>query len=362
MKLFSRLALIGLLVVLAGCASDSDNKGPVYDQTVRSYSLEVPPDLSAPEFSSTYDIPNGGRVSARQAGDLASLGGQGVLPEVAGVTVGCSGQVYWLEVNRPAEELWESLVNFWALQKLKIKRAEKAYGVIETEWAENRAGISADWVTSILGFLYDAGTRDQYVMRVERNDSGKGSLVYIAHRGAKESAADADADVIKWEMRDSEVALEVEMLRRLAVYLGVAEDSAVKQFANVQNNAIKTTLYDQEAQPYLIVNDRFAPTWRRVGVALDRGGLIVKDKDIGKGIYYVTYTPNQEDIAAEPGLFGGIFSGSDKTRLTKGTRYQVHVTDQDIQVDVRVTNFENELLDKREALLVMQKIHKELTR
>ena len=69
-------------------------------------------------------------------------------------------------------------------------------GVMETEWAENRAKIPQDGIRALLGrvfdSLYSTGERDKFRTRVERSPSG-GSEVYITHRGMEEVYTNAFA-------------------------------------------------------------------------------------------------------------------------------------------------------------------------
>ena len=41
--------------------------------------------------------------------------------------------------------------------------------------------------------------------------------------------------------------------------------------------------------PTLQVDDGFDRAWRRVGIALDRSGFTVEDRDRGQGLYFVRY-------------------------------------------------------------------------
>jgi outer membrane protein assembly factor BamC len=49
----------------------------------------------------------------------------------------------------------------------------------------------------------------------------------------------------------------------------------------------------------LVVNDGFDRAWRRVGLALDRVGFTVEDRDRSKGLFFVRYIDPDRDIAAE---------------------------------------------------------------
>jgi uncharacterized lipoprotein len=56
-------------------------------------------------------------------------------------------------------------------------------------------------------------------------------------------------------------------------------------------------------QPVVQISEGFDRAWRRVGLALDRTGFTVEDRDRSAGLYFVRYvTPNPDK--KEPGLFG----------------------------------------------------------
>lgn len=205
--------------------------------------LELPPDLTATGTNDTYRIPDapGERVSAREMQEGADtrpqrsrtteFGGTGdmdsrILPETSDVQLKREGNVRWLEVQAEPEQLWDRLVQFWDLQNLRLERNEPRIGIMETVWAENRAGIplstSQGLFARAFSNIYDANTRDKFRLRVERNNGG--SAIYISHLGAKEEAeGDAEGQVFRWTMRPSDPELEAEMLNRLLVYLTTGE-------------------------------------------------------------------------------------------------------------------------------------------
>ena len=73
------------------------------------------------------------------------------------------------------------------------------------------------------------------------------------------------------------------------------------------------------------MSDDFDRAWRRVGLALDRTGFTVVDRDRSKGIYFVRYIdPNTEK--QEPGFFGKLFGKG--TAPLPTSQYQVVVRSQ----------------------------------
>ena len=80
----------------------------------------------------------------------------------------------------------------------------------------------------------------------------------------------------------------------------------------------------------IVVNDAFDRSWRRVGLAIERAGLAVEDKDRVKGIYFL------RPAKAEKGWLDKLqfWNGSEDTN----TRYRVNVKDGGAACEVSVTD------------------------
>ena len=104
-----------------------------------------------------------------------------------------------------------------------------------------------------------------------------------------------------------------------------------------------------DGQPTLTVQDTMDRAWRRVGLALDRSGFTVEDRDRSKGIYFVRYVPAAK--AEESGFFSRIFSSKSPTQSL--TRYQVQLKDQGSATLVRVLSQsgQTETSDNAEKIL-----------
>ena len=102
-------------------------------------------------------------------------------------------------------------------------------GILETDWAENRAKLPQDVVRAALGkvfdSLYSTGERDKFRTRLERNANG-GTDIFISHRGMIEVYANTQKDQTVWQPRAADPELETEFLRRLMVKLGVSQEQS----------------------------------------------------------------------------------------------------------------------------------------
>jgi outer membrane protein assembly factor BamC len=106
--------------------------------------------------------------------------------------------------------------------------------------------------------------------------------------------------------------LEAEFLRRLMVKLGVSQEQS-KALAAATAPTRPRRIANVNNQPVVQIDEGFDRAWRRVGLALDRTGFTVEDRDRSQGVYFVRYvTPNPDK--KEPGFFGKLFSGSRRTK------------------------------------------------
>ena len=76
----------------------------------------------------------------------------------------------------------------------------------------------------------------------------------------------------------------------------------------------------------LVVDDGFDRAWRRVGLALDRVGFTVVDRDRSKGTYFVRYAdPDTDGGKKEKGFLDKLAFW--KTDVEKVEQYRITVAD-----------------------------------
>jgi outer membrane protein assembly factor BamC len=73
----------------------------------------------------------------------------------------------------------------------------------------------------------------------------------------------------------------------------------------------------------LQVDEPFDRAWRRVGLALDRTGFTVEDRDRANGVYYVRYADPKQAGKEEPGFFSRLFGGDKGSGAPQ--RYRIEV-------------------------------------
>jgi outer membrane protein assembly factor BamC len=305
--------------------------------------LEVPPDLTQLTRDGRYKT-QGGVVTASTVAAAASAPQAAAdAPQVALRMLGPArimrdGNQRWLLVQMPAEQLWPQLLAFWQERGFTLDVQNKEAGVIETAWAENRAKLPNDIIRRTVGRifenLYSTAERDKFRTRIER--TAQGTEVYITHRGLLETYTERDSNNTSWQPRPDDPQLEAEFLSRLMVKLGAPEEearSAVAAAAPASAAAARPAV--APGATTLEVNDNFDRAWRRVGLALDRSGFTVEDRDRAGGLYYVRYV-KPGSVGEEPGFFSRLFGASSKNQGP--ARYRVVVKSVGEKANVSVQN------------------------
>jgi outer membrane protein assembly factor BamC len=351
MKSFFHAAFASLLFLLVlGCSTPSsflESKKIDYKSAGQIQPLEVPPDLTAPSADDRFAVPEGKSQSGatlstydrdKSAGTAAQKTGQ-VLPANDKIKLERDGNQRWLKVNMPAEDLWLQVKDFWQEIGFILKIEAPEAGVMETDWAENRAKIPQDFVRNTLGKvfdgLYSTAERDKFRTRLERGKEAGTTEVYITHRGMQEVYTSELKKDTRWQPRQPDAELEAEMLLRLANRLGAEEARAKVDAQPKPEDKAKLVKADGGAGQLTVLED-FERAWRRVGLALDRVGFTVEDRDRSKGLYFVRYVDPQEDNQVKPkGFFARLF-GSGDPKPGKQEQYRILVSDAGESTAVRV--------------------------
>ena len=315
------------------------------NSTARTTGLEVPPDLTQLTRDSRYQQTQGGAVSAAAfpaatpATPAAPAVATTVAPQAAGdVHLERLGNERWLRTSMKPEQLWPQLQAFWKERGFVLTQDDAATGVMETDWAENRAKLPLDFVRASIGKafdgLYSTGELDKFRTRIERTPAG--TEIYITHRGMVEIYTGQNKESTIWQPRQPDPQLEGEFLSRLMLKLGASEEAAKTVAAAAAPGAVGTPgtagaapararIVAGQPAATLQVDDGFDRAWRRVGVALDRSGFTVEDRDRTQGIYFVRYIDPKFAGREEPGLFSKLFSFGKKDDSGNPTRYRVAV-------------------------------------
>jgi outer membrane protein assembly factor BamC len=342
------VALAASLTLLSACSVLKEDKVD-YTTAQRGNDLEVPPDLTQLSRQSRYALPSdvvsasGLQNGTGAASPLASTAPQ----SLKSFTLERSGSQRWLVAQRPAEQLWGPLRDFWKSNGFELTQNEEALGIMETDWAENRAKLPQDFIRSTIGKLFDGlystGERDKYRTRLERRADG-GTEIYISHRGMQEVYVDASEERTAWQPRPSDPELEAEFLRRLMVSLGATATQAAQALEQAKV-VTAARLVQRQDQVWAEVGDGFDRAWRRVGLALDRTGFTVEDRNRNAGTYSVRFIPLVNEKST-----GFWFS---KKTEAQPVRYRILVQSDGPLTRVQVQSEQGQALNDANALRIL---------
>lgn len=315
-------AVCAATLLLGGCSSiDGLFGGSKVDyrtQAAKTAPLEVPPDLTQlareGRFRATADTVSASGMQSRAAAVATTTQ---VAPNAVGdIRLERQGNQRWLSVPLPPEQVWPVVKAFWAERGFALEVENAQTGVLETAWTENRTKIPEDFIRRTIGRVFDAlystGERDRYRTRLERTASG--TEVYISHRAMEEVYTSAQKDNTTWRAKPADPQAEAEILSALMVRLGTKEDVARVAMAKATTSAAPsrpTAAAAGAAAPVgatsLVVDDDFDRAWRRVGLALDRSGFSVEDRDRAAGLFFVRYVDPALAGKEEPGFLSRWF-------------------------------------------------------
>ena len=302
--------LASIFLSACGMFGSSGKNTDYRSQGGKIASLEVPPDLTSPVVDDRFVIPDPKATTfssySRERG-AAPVTGNAVLPKVDGARIERAGEQRWLVVKTTAGAAWPVIKEFWTENGFILKRESPAIGIMETDWAENRAKLPQDLIRRTVGRvldgLYDTGYRDKFRTRLEPGAEPGTVDVYVSHRGLEEVYTGADKLGAAWQPRASDKELEAEMLARLMAKFGIvaAPASTVAGTSGATASGAARAYYAPDNSGSLKVNEPFDRAWRRVGLALDRIGFTVEDRDRSKGLFFVRYIDPDAEAKSSSG-------------------------------------------------------------
>lgn len=305
MMRMKRNVLLLSAATLTGCSTvdeavdsyEAYKKELSYESAIEEQPLELPPDLTTASMQDLYQVPGGVTTlksyeSEGGAGGLIEKSAE-VMPEQKEIRVVRDGDQRWLEIQATPQQLWSKLREFWLKNGFLIQREDPRIGIMETDWAENRAEIKDGPIRNILSkaidAIYSTGTRDKFRIRLERSEKRGVTELYLSHRRMEEAPS---GESFVWVPQPAMPELEAELLSRIMSFLGMESARANASLSEMEGKGIveRARIVDAKSgERFLLIKESFARTWRRAGHALDRVGFTVEDRDRTKGLYYVRY-------------------------------------------------------------------------
>ena len=330
------MAVLGGMVASLGACSwlHFGSQDETYDYRKAKTSqqpLEVPPDLTPLPKDDRYSVPTPGAAAAAKpagaaagtavaapvvaAGALAAPAGPAVDPTVPAARIVREGNQRWLAVNASPEVAYATVRDVFVSQGFKIAIDDPAVGLLETQWAETRPKVDEDAPRNVLSRLLGAfdsnGEQNKFRARIERTANNTAEIT-VTHRGLDEVFTSPQKDTTKWQVRPADPELESILLQRIALRFAAVQPAVAiapapaaapaaavaaatatapapaptVPVANVDARVHKVTAGGVVT---LQLEDDLEHSWRRVGIALDRGGFTIEDRSRDKHQYTVRY-------------------------------------------------------------------------
>ena len=332
-RFFKIGAVLSCMTLLVACSSIPQSEIE-YKKSRSLPALEIPPDLITPANDEAAQIP----TLSRPASDTSST----KATSETEIRVERDGGLRWLVIKGDMPQLQQRIRSFWQSHGFDVQEQDPRLNIMDTSWEENRgitkkSGIST-FFRKAFDVFYSASTRDQFRVRLEPGTDARTTEIYLTHRGMEQII---NKETPLWQPRPTDPALEAEMLKRLALYLGTNEDNAnvIKDDLTRAAPARASITQDAQGLSLLVVTEDYANTWRRTGIALDHLGAKIEDQnrtlDAKRGSYQFRIKDPSQANDQSKGWFSKLFSSDkDKTQyfelrlLDQGKETHITVFDQ----------------------------------
>lgn len=346
-----------MLSIISGCSVTH----PV-DETLADYRadykkstslppLEIPPDLISTQIREELVVPE--YAASEQHKPINTIS------STQSIQFKHDGPMHWLVLPGTSMEIWPKIRTFWLENGFTLAKEAPELGIMETEWAENRADIPQDALRKLLGKLldtvYSASTRDKFRIRLEQGQIANTTELYLTHKGVEEVS---QGERFVWQRRPADPELEAEMLHRIIVFLGVDKQQADTLLATpaLPKVQLRAELVQTENEFAIVVHNDLEHTWRRTGLALDRVGFTVQDRNRLEGVYFVRYI-DPEQAQKQQGFFSKLF---DRQPPADKQTYLIHLAEETSDTRIFLTDQAGHQVMRQTAERILTLLYEQL--
>ena len=370
--IFSRFFILMLITFVAACGTintDSwlpDKKVAYKKEKQAQRHLEIPPDLTNQSISDELLVPNINQTASAARQQKKQLSNKSVLPQIHDVKLIKDGDKRWLKINSDAETVWQTVVDFWQNNGVLLIEQNPIIGVMRTNWLENRAKIDSGMISNTIRRVFDgaysSAIRDQYRVRIEDNlDTGTVEL-FLTHFGMEEDiiqSQSGDSEQAVWKATGADPELEAIMLRKIMVHLGITEKQAQSQLAKQQaERKALSHVVSKGDQSHLIIDEDISRSWRLMGIALERVGFAVEDRDRPQYTYMIKYF--DPTAADNQNFLSGLAFWRKSGKFDAKKLYHIQLINQDDKVKAVVLDENKDRLNTSTAKRILTLIQEQL--
>lgn len=250
-RLLSCLGALSIMaIVVSGCANESyrpNSPDVEYKKAVSHKSLQLPPGVNQVSKDEQYVVPE---INGK-------IGRSSVLPSAENVRFVRDGQLSWLEIGVPANEIWGQVLLFLRQQGMEIDTNEPTAGIVTTKWSEKKQKLPSQGVLQKLLGGWKSGSAEQqlqrYSLRLERASQQSSRLFATYQHISKASVANKPDDLINEDPR-----LTAELLSRFMVFIGVNQQRA----RDILNQAEAAAIYTDIQLAETVENESYLLMWK----------------------------------------------------------------------------------------------------
>ncbi|MCK9504000.1 MAG: outer membrane protein assembly factor BamC [Porticoccaceae bacterium] len=340
----NKKALVLLTVTtaaLSGCGLIKDRSGE-YRSAREVPPLVVPDDLDSDALGELYPVPPIPETNVLEEYEGAPRPqplSENSIEEV--IKIQNLSDERWILSNRDPGEIWPRVRNILNRSGIPTTKAEATQGILETAWLE---------------FKGDEAYNHRYRFYVQPGVQLNSTEIKVLH---DQVGKDGEAKVI-WPEESVDDAREKDMVEILANALaGDVSSGTVSLLAQSIGGDEKVSFVTpQVADPYLLMKLDYERAWASLAYSLGRGGFTTIDQDQTAGIFYVNYTP--QDDEESKGWFSRLFSfGDDEKNLKVNCLVKVSRSDDGVQI--RVTDKDNSGMERKDAIRLLKSIRVNLS-
>ena len=254
--------ILGLLLLLTACTNTSGNfleefELPIMGERSEPDELLMPPGFIAPKIDETFDPPGSERSMRREAMNSP------VLPARNGLRLHREGNVAWLSIGLKPVETWGYLKRFITAYGFSVVNENPIAGSFETSWLEHKIHNSETTVP----------VRDRFRIRMEREANAFTNIYIVNHKSVYQKG--------EWQVAVSDIDTELSILQDMQFYFSQLQKKQAgnKKVLEIQDQTIKIDIEDISGIPVLRVGSNYSDVWRRLGLALDRSGVQIRNSD-----------------------------------------------------------------------------------
>ncbi len=195
------------------------------------------------------------------------------------------GEVRWIYVETLPSSTWPLMKDYWSLSEFGLNTENPTTGIIESN-----------------SLLID-GKETKFIMKIEHGIRQASSEIFISHLLKSETGS--------WVRVEGEENLEEKLFLSTLDFLSNSTSSGGTSLVALNLNIGQKAILKQneDLSNYIELNLEFPRAWAAVDRALKEALIKVNDLDRDEGVFYVSFT--QED---EKGFVRSLFSGDSPSK------------------------------------------------